>query len=75
MVNVKMVNCSKMTSLGSLCQSSLTSPPRLLLSASVGCDVSRFEDVGLLDEVEVVGGAVEGTKPHKLTYRMLCIGK
>ena len=71
MVYAKMVNCSKMTSFGSFCQSSLTSPLRLLLSASVGCDVCRFEDVGLLELVEVVGGAVKGTKPHKLTYRML----
>ena len=70
-----MVRFSKMTSLGSFCQSSLTSPLRLLLSASVGCGVCRFEDVGLLEEVEVVGGAVEGAKPHKLTYRMLYIGK
>ena len=74
MVYAKMVNCSKMTSLGSFCQSSLTSPLRLLLSASVGCDVCRFEDVDFLEVVEVVevvGGAVKGTKPHKLTYRML----
>ena len=65
MVYAKMVNCGKISF------SFLTSPLRLLLSASVGCDVCRFEDVGLLEEVEVVGGAVKGTKPHKLTYRML----
>ena len=71
MVYAKMVNCGKLKSLGSFCQSFRTSPLWLLLSASVGCDVCRFEDVDFLEEVEVVGGAVKGTKPHKLTYRML----